>query len=219
MGTPAAWAKAATLAAEQAAREEQQRTELAAQLEQERVEQENQQRQAALALQLQQENERAERQRLEQQALASENPEALQKIPAASASGVPPTVRTAKTPEQTVILVADDSKVVRIKISRALAKHNYQIRLAENGIDAAAQIAEAMPDILITDVEMPGLDGFGLTAALREHPDTMHLPIIMISGASDELADRAKQAGINVLLGKPYSDELLIEHIRQFMES
>jgi CheY-like chemotaxis protein len=123
-----------------------------------------------------------------------------------------------KSPENTMIMVADDSKVVRIKISRALTKNNYQITLAENGIEAASKIAEAQPDVLITDVEMPGMDGFGLTQQLRSNPATMHLPIIMISGASHELADKAKQAGIDVLLGKPYSDDELIAHIQRLLQ-
>ncbi|MCX7219403.1 MAG: response regulator, partial [Burkholderiales bacterium] len=101
---------------------------------------------------------------------------------------------------------------------RALTKNHYQITLAENGIEAASKIAEARPDVLITDVEMPGMDGFGLTQQLRSNPETMHLPIIMISGASHELADKAKQAGIDVLLGKPYSDDELIGHIQRLLQ-
>lgn len=137
---------------------------------------------------------------------------ALPPAPAASQPGV------AKSPENTMIMVADDSKVVRIKISRALSKHNYQITLAENGVEAASKIAENQPDVLITDVEMPGMDGFALTQQLRSKPDTMHLPIIMISGASHELADKAKQAGIDVMLGKPYSDDELIGHIQRLLQ-
>ncbi|MFZ6749565.1 response regulator [Undibacterium sp. Ren11W] len=223
-------------AAEQAEQLEAQRvqTQLAAEanaaalIEQERLEQ------AALIQAQAQEKEKAaqeELERLEQQRAAAqkltEQTAAAQAAPAPSAPPTPLVPEPAlsasqpgamKSPENTMIMVADDSKVVRIKISRALTKHNYQITLAENGIEAASKIAEARPDVLITDVEMPGMDGFGLTQQLRSNPATMHLPIIMISGASHELADKAKQAGIDVLLGKPYSDDELIGHIHRLLQ-
>ncbi|MDO8310640.1 MAG: response regulator, partial [Sideroxyarcus sp.] len=120
-----------------------------------------------------------------------------------------------KAPEDTLIMIADDSKVVRVKTSRVLIKHQYQVTLAEDGNEAASQLDFIMPDLLITDVEMPGMDGFELTQHLRSNPATAKLPIIMISGGSDELVDKAKLAGIDVLLGKPYSDEDLISHIRR----
>jgi CheY-like chemotaxis protein len=130
-----------------------------------------------------------------------------------------PLTKISKIPEETVIMVADDSKVARTKISRALNKLSYQISLAENGMDAVAKITASRPDVLITDVEMPGMDGFALTTHLRANPDTQHLPIIMISGSSLELTEKAKQAGVDVLLGKPYSDEELMSHIRRFMQA
>ena len=126
--------------------------------------------------------------------------------------------KISKVPADILIMVADDSKVVRVKTSRVLAKHEYQVSLAEDGNDAANQIDFIMPDLLITDVEMPGMDGFALTKHLRANPITAHLPIIMISGASDELVDKAKLAGIDVLLGKPYSDDDLIGHIRRLVQ-
>ena len=112
-------------------------------------------------------------------------------------------------------MIADDSKVVRVKTSRVLIKHLYQVTLAEDGNEAASQLDFIMPDLLITDVEMPGMDGFELTHHLRSNPATATLPIIMISGGSDALVEKAKLAGIDVLLGKPYSDEDLLGHIRR----
>ena len=133
----------------------------------------------------------------------------------ANAANIVPAEKVRKAPEDTLIMIADDSKVVRVKTSRVLLKHLYQVTLAEDGNEAASQLDFIMPDLLITDVEMPGMDGFELTHHLRSNPATAKLPIIMISGGSDELVDKAKLAGIDVLLGKPYSDEDLLSHIRR----
>jgi CheY-like chemotaxis protein len=108
------------------------------------------------------------------------------------------------------VMIVEPSKVVRIKTSRLLEKHGYRVVLAVDGFDAVQQIDEVMPHALIIGVEITGLDGFQLATHLRGDARTAHLPIVMISGDDDRLRDQADQAGINVLLGKPYSEEQLL---------
>jgi CheY-like chemotaxis protein len=67
--------------------------------------------------------------------------------------------------------------------------------------------------VLITDVEMPGMDGFELTRHVRSNPRTAHIPVIMITAADDKHRADAELAGVSVLLGKPYPEEELIAHI------
>jgi CheY-like chemotaxis protein len=122
-----------------------------------------------------------------------------------------------KTPEETVVMVADDSKVVRIKTGRLLSAHQYQVRMAEDGLDAARQIGSSLPDVLITDVDMPGMGGFELTHQVRGDPRSAHVPIIMVTSDSEQLRDQAVAAGVNVILGKPYPEEQLIAHIQRLM--
>jgi CheY-like chemotaxis protein len=129
-------------------------------------------------------------------------------------AAVPPAPKTAKLPHQTVVMIADDSKLVRIKTGRLLAQHDYQVLYALDGQDAILQLQTTVPDLLITDVEMPGLDGFGLTTQVRNNPAIAHLPIVMITAADDKHRQEADRVGVNVLMGKPYSDEALIHHIR-----
>ena len=127
-----------------------------------------------------------------------------------------PTV-TAKTPEQTLVMVADDSKIVRVKTGRLLAQHQYRVSYANDGLDAAQQMQTTIPDVVITDVEMPGMDGFELTRHVRQNPLTAHIPVIMITAADERHREVAKHAGVSVLLGKPYPEEELIAHIRRAM--
>ena len=134
-----------------------------------------------------------------------------------AAEQAPPPRRALKSAAQTLVLVADDSKVVRIKTGRLLAQHQYQVSYASDGLDAVQQMQASLPDVLITDVEMPGMDGFELTRHIRGNPQTAQMPVIMITAADDRHREQADLAGVSVLLGKPYPEDALIGHIRLAM--
>lgn len=127
---------------------------------------------------------------------------------------VVPTPAAARTPEQCLVMIADDSKVVRVKTSRLLSKHLYRVSLAEDGLDAARQIELDLPDVLITDVEMPGMDGFELTRQVRSNPRTAHIPIVMITADDEKHRADALEAGVSVLLSKPYPEDQLIAYLQ-----
>lgn len=118
-----------------------------------------------------------------------------------------------RTPDQCLVMIADDSKVVRVKTSRLLAKHLYRVSLAEDGLDAARQIEIDLPDVLITDVEMPGMDGFELTRQVRGNPRTAHIPIVMITADDEKHRADATEAGVSVLLSKPYPEDQLLAYL------
>lgn len=134
---------------------------------------------------------------------------------ASSAAPAEPAVAAGpRTPEQCLVMIADDSKVVRIKTSRLLAKHLYRVSLAEDGLDAARQIEIDLPDVLITDVEMPGMDGFELTRQVRGNPRTAHIPIVMITADDEKHRADAAEAGVSVLLSKPYPEDQLLSYLQ-----
>ncbi|WP_088286234.1 response regulator [Ideonella sp. A 288] len=107
-------------------------------------------------------------------------------------------------------MVADDSKVVRVKTNRLLAQHGFRVVLAEDGADAMRKIAIEAPHVLVTDVEMPEVDGFELTRHVRQHRPTADITVIMITSADDRHAAAAAAAGVSVLLGKPYPEDRLV---------
>jgi PleD family two-component response regulator len=121
-----------------------------------------------------------------------------------------------KTAAQTLVLLVDDSKMVRVKSTRMLAPHGFQVATAVDGIDALKQIENCCPDIVITDVDMPGMDGFGLVSALRGNPRTQHIPIVMITSAEDRHREEALRVGVGLVMGKPYDEAALVAHIRSF---
>ncbi len=151
----------------------------------------------------------AERAAAEREAAARE---AARRVPPAA----PPDVAI-KAASDILVMVADDSKVARVKTGRLLAQHHYRVCYANDGNDAARQIESERPDLVITDNDMPGMDGFTLTRHIRANPGTAHIPVIMITAADDRHRAMADASGVSVLLGKPYEDAALIDSIRAAM--
>lgn len=214
----------------EAERLEAQRRQEAERQEAERIEHDRQeaarrvaQRKAALDAALQQAQRRMEDAARERAAATDSTMSAFGALQAdtapAPAAPVAPASDHNKSPADTLVMVADDSKVVRVKTSRLLAKHGFRVAVAEDGEDAMRQIASEAPDVLITDVEMPGIDGFELTRRVRGNPATARVPVIMITAADDKHGPDATAAGVSVLLGKPYSDEDLIARVESLVQS
>jgi chemosensory pili system protein ChpA (sensor histidine kinase/response regulator) len=112
--------------------------------------------------------------------------------------------------------VVDDSKVVRIKAGRLLQQHGYRVVYGVDGEDALRQVDAEVPDLVITDVEMPNLDGFGLARRLRGEARTAHVPIVMITSIDATHREAALREGAGLVLGKPFPEEPLLAHIRSF---
>lgn len=125
-------------------------------------------------------------------------------------AGLAPLRTPARPPGPPTVLVVDDSKVVRVKTGRLFEKQGWRVLLADDGQAALACLEGDTPDLLITDVEMPGLDGFALTRRLRGQPRWAGLPVVMITSSDDKHRAEAAAAGVDVLLGKPYADEALL---------
>jgi len=128
-----------------------------------------------------------------------------------------PMVSTAVLPSgdrpSPTVLVADDARIVRVKLARLLGPRGWVVHEAADGATALARLRGAKPDLLITDVDMPGLDGFALTRAIRSDPVLADLPVVMVTGDDDRHREEATRAGVSVLLGKPYGEAALIAHI------
>jgi len=136
--------------------------------------------------------------------------------PAPIAPRKPAAPTVLKTTEQTLVMLVDDSKMVRVKSTRLLAAHGFQVVTAVDGIDALKQLEHCCPDLVITDVDMPEMDGFGLVNALRGNPRTQQIPLVMITSAEDRHREEAMRVGVGLVMGKPYDEAALIAHIRSF---
>jgi PAS domain S-box-containing protein len=103
------------------------------------------------------------------------------------------------------VLLVDDNADMREYV-RALLSSRFHVRTAADGLDALREIERAPPDLVLTDVMMPGLDGFGLLKALRKDAATRDLPVIFLSArAGEEARIEGIDAGVDDYLVKPFS--------------
>jgi len=109
-----------------------------------------------------------------------------------------------------IVMVVDDSLTVRKITSRFLDRAGYRVILAKDGVDALEQLAEALPDVMLVDIEMPRMDGFELVRSIRANARLKHLPVIMItSRVADKHRNYAAELGVDHYLGKPYDEKAL----------
>ncbi len=120
--------------------------------------------------------------------------------------------------KKTRVLVVDDALSVRRSMEQLLEDAGYEVTSANDGFLALDSLRDKPPAIVLTDLEMPNLNGLDLTRRIRELPNYMGMPVIMItSRASDKHRDLAMDAGVDLYLTKPYTDAALLEHVRRLV--
>ena len=112
------------------------------------------------------------------------------------------------------ILVVDDSSVIRIAMKQLLNKAGYDVTLAKDGLDALEIIPTKKWDMIITDLEMPNLDGFGLLVKLNENEDTKNIPVIVITGHQDIHIDVNNSENLFGIYKKPWKEAKLLQKVK-----
>ncbi|URI09349.1 Hpt domain-containing protein [Aquincola tertiaricarbonis] len=117
----------------------------------------------------------------------------------------------ASAPQAPLVLVVDDSLTVRRVTQRLLQREGYRVVLAKDGLEGLEKLASERPVVLLTDIEMPRMDGFDLVRKLRSDDRLRTLPVVMItSRIAQKHRDVATELGVDHYLGKPYSEEQLL---------
>ena len=117
--------------------------------------------------------------------------------------------------ERTRVLVVDDALSVRRAMQQLLVDAGYDVGMAADGFEAIEQLRLKRPALILTDLEMPNLNGIELTRRVREVPQWMDIPVVMItSRAGDKHQTMASEAGVDIYLTKPYLDADLLGHVR-----
>ena len=113
------------------------------------------------------------------------------------------------------ILIVDDSPTERFFLADLLGKQGYQITMAENGTEALEKAKQTMPDLILMDVVMPGLNGFQATRAISKDDTLKHIPVILCT-TKDQETDKIwglRQGAIEYIV-KPIDGPALLQKIR-----
>ncbi len=116
------------------------------------------------------------------------------------------------------ILIVDDSPTYQSMIGELLQKHGYVCAFEDRGESGVAAAIKTKPDLILMDVIMPGMSGFQATRQLTKHPETAHIPIIIVS-TKDQATDRmwGLRQGAREYLVKTVSDDVLIATIESLL--
>jgi chemosensory pili system protein ChpA (sensor histidine kinase/response regulator) len=139
---------------------------------------------------------------------------------AAVVSGSIPAAAVDELRGERVVVVADDSISVRKFVGRILEKAGYSVKLASDGMEAAELIAQVGCHLLVTDIEMPRMNGYELMTHLRQDPATRRIPVLVVtSRAGAKHRERAMKEGAASFLTKPVQEEQLLTVVDELMNS
>ena len=115
-----------------------------------------------------------------------------------------------------IILTVDDSRTMRDMLRLALVEAGFEVLQAEDGIHGLEMLQGQAPDVIVTDINMPRLDGYGFIEGVRADPRHRAIPILVLSTeSSTEKKLRARDAGATGWIVKPFSPAKLVDAIRR----
>lgn len=153
-------------------------------------------------------------------ALPSSSPAARVFAPGseAVAAGSIPSEAVDAIDDDRVIVVADDSISVRKFVARMLEKAGYRVKVASDGLEASEIVAQVGCHLIITDLEMPRMNGYELMDHLRQDPVTRRIPVLVVtSRAGAKHRDRAMKVGASAFLTKPVQEDQLISTVESLI--
>ena len=114
------------------------------------------------------------------------------------------------------VLVVDDALSVRNTLQQLVEDAGFRVQTARDGLEAIHAMHTFKPQVVLTDLEMPNMNGVELTMSLRGRDETRNLPIIMVTSRSqDKHRELAERAGVNFYITKPYNEAELLQAIRK----
>ena len=118
------------------------------------------------------------------------------------------------------VLVVDDSSSMRLAVTTTLSAVGYHVQEACDGLEALKLVNQNMFDLILTDINMPNMDGFGLIEAVRDLDAYKFVPILTLTTQSDKVSrQRAKKAGATGWIVKPFTSERLTEVMSKLIDT
>lgn len=116
------------------------------------------------------------------------------------------------------ILLADDSITIQKVISITFSSPEFEITIVDNGNDAIKKASEVKPDIILTDIVMPGKNGYEVCDAIKSNPALQSTPVLLLTGAFEAFDEQhARQVGADAWLSKPFETQALIDKVNALL--
>jgi len=112
-------------------------------------------------------------------------------------------------------MVVDDDADMLTLCGKALEMAGYEATLALSGEEAVSFIERRTPDLIVLDLNMPGIDGWTVAALIRKHKQTAHIPILVITGLMENAEQAARRAGATSFCLKPFDARRLVNEVRR----
>ncbi len=118
------------------------------------------------------------------------------------------------------VVIAEDSRIQAAVLRRRLVKEGYTARVAKDGVEALREIRQRAPTIIISDIEMPEMDGYQLCNAVKSDPDLCHIPVILLSSLSDPTdIIQGLEVGADNYVTKPYDPDYLLSRMASLLST
>ena len=126
-----------------------------------------------------------------------------------------------ENPTDPLVLIVEDDRSLRLMYREHLQATGFRVIDAHNGFQALEKVREHHPDAVVTDLAVPGMDGFEFCRALQQSADTRTIPILAVTGHSEYLDDpaRFRHAGISHVLLKPCEPDAIARELRRLIET
>jgi CheY-like chemotaxis protein len=131
-----------------------------------------------------------------------------------------PLMRPEGAKERPLVLIIEDDQAARRLYAETLKQGGLDVAEAHNGLQAAEKARELVPDVIVTDLGLPGIDGYELCRRLHQDAATARIPIVAITGRYFSPGDiaRARREGCHAVLIKPFVGDDLVSEVRRALE-
>ncbi len=116
------------------------------------------------------------------------------------------------------ILVVDDDLDTQEFVKTLLEYEGYDVETAANGQEALTAASTTKPDLIILDVRLPGMDGYEVCRRLKSQPDSRDIPIIIYSASFNHVEEKAREAGADDFIIKPFAIDAFLIKVRENLE-
>lgn len=121
-------------------------------------------------------------------------------------------------PSSPVVLIVEDDPTIRRFYQRVFELDGFVTDEAHNGLQALEKAIQSAPDLVLTDIAVPGIDGIELCRRLRAHQSTRDIPVLAVTGYADrQYPDRARDAGADHVIVKPCEAKTLVAEARRLL--